>query len=79
MTPIIEAYRDVLLRGRIPDPVPFLITTAVAALLLVIAWVIFHRAEYEFAENVYTGRPGRTRPGRAGALHPVRLVRALGR
>jgi len=52
MTPILEAYRDVLLRGRIPDPVPFLITTVVAALLLVIAWVIFHRAEYEFAENV---------------------------
>jgi len=52
MTPILEAYRDVLLRGHIPDPRAFLITTIVAALLLVIAWVIFHRAEYEFAENV---------------------------
>ena len=52
MTPILEAYRDVLLRGRLPDPVPFLITTVGSALLLVIAWVIFHRAEYEFAENV---------------------------
>jgi lipopolysaccharide transport system permease protein len=52
MTPILEAYRDVLLRGRTPDPSSFLITTAVAALCLVVAWVIFHRAEYEFAESV---------------------------
>lgn len=52
MTPILEAYRDVLLHGRSPDPVPFMITTVGSALLLVIAWVIFHRAEYEFAENV---------------------------
>jgi lipopolysaccharide transport system permease protein len=51
MTPILEAYRDVLLRGRTPDP-SFLITTAIAALCLVVAWVIFHRAEYEFAESV---------------------------
>jgi lipopolysaccharide transport system permease protein len=52
MTPIIDAYRDVLLRGRWPDPTGFLITTVISALLLVVAWVIFHRAEYEFAENV---------------------------
>ena len=52
LTPIIEGYRDVLLRGRGPDPTSFLITTAVSALFLVVAWVVFHRAEYEFAENV---------------------------
>ena len=52
MTPILEGYRDVLLRGRVPDPMPFLMTTAAAALLLSVAWVVFHRAEYEFAENV---------------------------
>jgi lipopolysaccharide transport system permease protein len=51
MTPILEAYRDVLLRGRIPDA-SFLITTGVAALCLIVAWVLFHRAEYQFAENV---------------------------
>jgi ABC-type polysaccharide/polyol phosphate export permease len=51
MTPILEAYRDVLLRGRVPDA-SFLVTTALAAVCLVAAWVIFHRAEYEFAENV---------------------------
>ena len=51
MTPILEAYRDVLLRGRAPDA-SFLITTGVAAVCLIVAWVIFHRAEYQFAENV---------------------------
>jgi lipopolysaccharide transport system permease protein len=51
MTPILEAYRDVLLRGRMPDA-SFAITTAGAALFLLVAWVVFHRAEYEFAENV---------------------------
>jgi ABC-type polysaccharide/polyol phosphate export permease len=52
MTPILEAYRDVLLRGRLPDPASFLITAAVSAVALVVAWIVFHRAEYEFAENV---------------------------
>jgi ABC-type polysaccharide/polyol phosphate export permease len=51
MTPILEAYRDVLLRGRTPDTA-FLVTTATAALALLAAWVIFHRAETEFAESV---------------------------
>jgi ABC-type polysaccharide/polyol phosphate export permease len=51
MTPILEGYRDVLLRGRVPDA-SFLVTTGVAALFLIVAWVIFHRAEYQFAENV---------------------------
>ena len=52
LTPIIDGYRDVLLRGRWPNPMDFTLTTIVSALLLVIAWVIFHRAESEFAENV---------------------------
>jgi lipopolysaccharide transport system permease protein len=51
MTPILEAYRDVLLRGRMPDA-SFFITTGVAALCLVTAWLVFHRAEFEFAESV---------------------------
>lgn len=29
-----------------------LITTGVSAVMLLVAWVIFHRAEYEFAEHV---------------------------
>jgi lipopolysaccharide transport system permease protein len=51
MTPILEAYRDVLLRGRTPDAA-FLLTTGMAAVMLLVAWIIFHRAESEFAENV---------------------------
>ena len=51
MTPILEAYRDVLLRGQLPGT-GFLITTVVAAVCLVAAWVVFHRAEFEFAESV---------------------------
>jgi lipopolysaccharide transport system permease protein len=52
MTPIIDGYRDVLLRGVVPAPATFLVTTIVSALLLAVAWLVFHRAEYEFAENV---------------------------
>ena len=51
MTPILEAYRDVLLRGRAPDA-SFAIMTCATALFLVVAWLVFHRAEFEFAENV---------------------------
>jgi len=52
MTPILDGYRDVLLRGVMPDPSAFLITTIVSVVLMVAAWIIFHRAEFAFAENV---------------------------
>jgi lipopolysaccharide transport system permease protein len=52
MTPIIDAYRDVLLRGRLPPALPFLAVTAIAVLTLAVAWLLFHRAEFTFAENV---------------------------
>lgn len=52
MTPILDGYRDVILRGVVPAPSAFLVTTAISAIGLVIAWVIFHRAEFAFAENV---------------------------
>jgi lipopolysaccharide transport system permease protein len=52
VTPILEAYRDVLLRGHVPDASSFMITTIVSAAFLLISWIIFHRAEYAFAENV---------------------------
>ena len=52
MTPIIEGYRDVLLRGRMPAAGPFIATAVASAVFLVVSWVIFHRAEFEFAENV---------------------------
>jgi lipopolysaccharide transport system permease protein len=52
MTLIIDAYRDVLLRGQIPAMGPFLAVSAASLLALTVAWAVFHRAEFKFAENV---------------------------
>ena len=52
MTPIIEAYRLVLLRGELPPPQPFAWAALVAAVTLVAGWVLFHRAEFRFAESI---------------------------
>lgn len=52
MTPIIDAYRDVLIFGRFPQTTPFLIAVGFSALTLFLGWLLFHRAEFEFAENV---------------------------
>jgi lipopolysaccharide transport system permease protein len=52
MTPILDGYRDVLLRGVTPEPASFLITSVGSAILLLVAWLVFHRAEFAFAENV---------------------------
>jgi lipopolysaccharide transport system permease protein len=51
MTPIIEAYRDVLIRGVVPGT-PFVCTALASGVLLLWAWLAFHRAEFQFAENV---------------------------
>ena len=52
MTPIIDAYRDVILRGQLPEPVPFATAAAVAVVALGLAWTSFHAAEFTFAERV---------------------------
>lgn len=52
MTPIVEAYRDAILRGQNPLRPSFLAVAALAVVTLAIGWLLFHRAEYEFAENV---------------------------
>jgi ABC-type polysaccharide/polyol phosphate export permease len=51
MTPIIDAFRAVVLDGRAPGW-PLLPIGVAAALMLVVAWVGFHRAEFRFAENI---------------------------
>jgi ABC-type polysaccharide/polyol phosphate export permease len=51
LTPIIDAYRDVLLFGRLPG-MAFAGATVVALGTLAFMWVVFHRAEFRFAENV---------------------------
>lgn len=52
MTPIIDAYRRVLLYGQSPFTFSFAMATVVAFATLSLAWVIFHRAEFQFAENI---------------------------
>jgi lipopolysaccharide transport system permease protein len=52
MTPIIEAYRAILLRAEWPAMGPMAAVGAFSTLLLMWAWLVFHRAEFKFAENV---------------------------
>lgn len=51
MTPIIDAYRSVLLRGELPAAAPLCWASAIAIVLLCTAWVWFHRSEFRFAET----------------------------
>jgi ABC-type polysaccharide/polyol phosphate export permease len=52
MTPIIDGYRDVLLFGRSPFDSAFALAAVIAVICLGAGWLVFHRAEYRFAENV---------------------------
>jgi ABC-type polysaccharide/polyol phosphate export permease len=52
ITPILDAYRKVLLLGESPFTPAFGAAAALALLTLAVAWISFHRAEFEFAENV---------------------------
>jgi lipopolysaccharide transport system permease protein len=52
LTPIIEGYRSVLIRGVLPDPASFAAAAGITIVLLGISWLTFHRAEFQFAENI---------------------------
>ncbi len=52
MTPIIEGYRGALITGESPFTPWFGIAAIVAIFVLVSGWIVFHRAEYSFAERV---------------------------
>lgn len=52
LTPIIDGYRSVLIRGTLPDPVPFGTAAVISLVFFVTSWLYFHRAEFQFAENV---------------------------
>jgi len=52
MTPIIDGYRDVLIRGVVPHWTTFGVAAFVSVAVFFWAWLVFHRAEFEFAENV---------------------------
>jgi ABC-type polysaccharide/polyol phosphate export permease len=51
MTPIIDAYRAVLLLDAPPSPA-FAWAAAFSVVALGLAWLSFHRAEFQFAENI---------------------------
>jgi len=50
MTAIIDGYRFVILQGVLPPLLPLAGAAAVALVTLFAGWIIFHRAEYQFAE-----------------------------
>jgi lipopolysaccharide transport system permease protein len=49
---IVNAFRDVLLRGQAPSPGPLLYSVAIIALALPLAYVVFKRAEATMADIV---------------------------
>jgi ABC-type polysaccharide/polyol phosphate export permease len=51
MTAIVEAYRNVLLYGTTPS-LAFISVAALSLLLFPAAWLLFHRSEFRFAENI---------------------------
>ncbi|HEV2106392.1 MAG TPA: ABC transporter permease [Candidatus Eisenbacteria bacterium] len=52
MTPILDAYRAILLHHRLPAAAPFGWAAGVAVVLLAASWLAFHRAEFQFAERI---------------------------
>ena len=52
MTPIVDAYRSVLLRGQLPPMAPMAVTALVSVVLLGSVWLLFHRSEFQFAEYI---------------------------
>ena len=52
MTPIVDGYRRVLLFGQSPLEVSFLGAALVSVVTFLAAWLVFHRAEFRFAENI---------------------------
>jgi ABC-type polysaccharide/polyol phosphate export permease len=51
MTPIIDGYRAAILRGEWPSVEALAIAAILAGATLAVSWVVFHRAEFRFAEN----------------------------
>lgn len=52
MTPIIDAYRSVLLRGQVPPITPIAVDAFASVVLLAAIWLLFHRSEFQFAEYI---------------------------
>ncbi len=52
MTPIIDGYRAVLFQGQSPFTQPFALAVVISVAIFGISWLTFHRAEFQFAENI---------------------------
>jgi len=52
MTPIIQAYRDCIISGRLPHTPAFWVAGAVSAATCVLGWWAFRRTSYKFAEYI---------------------------
>jgi lipopolysaccharide transport system permease protein len=52
MTPIIAAYRDLIVHGRLPALEPSLYAVGVSVAVFLVGWRWFHAAEFRFAERV---------------------------
>jgi lipopolysaccharide transport system permease protein len=52
MTPLVDAFRAAVLYNRPPSAAGLLYVTIVAVISLAGSWVLFHRAEFKFAESV---------------------------
>ena len=52
MTPIVNAYRSIILSGALPDSARFGPAAALAFGTLAVGWWAFHRGEFRFAEEV---------------------------
>ena len=51
MTHFLDAFRAVVIDGQLPGPA-FVLTSVLSVVLLGVAWLQFHAAEFEFAENL---------------------------
>jgi lipopolysaccharide transport system permease protein len=51
MTPILDAYRAVIFQNQLPTA-GFYAAAAISLVVLALAWLLFHRAEFGFAENI---------------------------
>ncbi len=52
MTHIINAYRDLLIRGHIPDISTLTLPITIILIIFLSGWFWFHKAEFLFAENI---------------------------
>jgi ABC-type polysaccharide/polyol phosphate export permease len=52
LTPIVNGYRAVLLRGELPPLASMGWTALLSVTLLVAVWLVFHRSEFQFAEYI---------------------------